>query len=100
MKFECDSCHASYMIADEKVGKRGVKVKCKRCSHVIIVRPEKAAATASGASPPTLVRVPLNKTKETRASSLSATSLRSTTKPSVTPQIPEFCPMRIAPTTP
>jgi predicted Zn finger-like uncharacterized protein len=41
MKFECDSCHAQYMIADEKVGKRGVKVKCKRCSHVIVVRPEK-----------------------------------------------------------
>ena len=40
MKFECDSCHAQYMIADEKVGKRGVKVKCKKCQHVIIVRPE------------------------------------------------------------
>ncbi len=40
MKFECDSCHAQYMIADEKVGKRGVKVKCKRCSHVIVVRPD------------------------------------------------------------
>ncbi|MCC7074595.1 MAG: zinc-ribbon domain-containing protein [Deltaproteobacteria bacterium] len=48
MKFECDSCHAQYMIADEKVGKRGVKVKCKKCQHVIIVRPgkhgDKAAA--------------------------------------------------------
>jgi predicted Zn finger-like uncharacterized protein len=48
MKFECDSCHASYMIADEKVGKRGVKVKCKRCSHVIIVRPEKATDAQDG----------------------------------------------------
>jgi predicted Zn finger-like uncharacterized protein len=63
MKFECDSCGANYMIADEKVGKRGVKVKCKRCSHVIIVRPEAAAAeedlpdpsvelSASEATPP------------------------------------------------
>lgn len=43
MKFECDSCHAQYMIADEKVGKRGVKVKCKKCQHVIIVRPERSA---------------------------------------------------------
>jgi len=51
MKFECDSCHASYMIADEKVGKRGVKVKCKRCSHVIIVRPEKAASGADAPPP-------------------------------------------------
>ena len=44
MKFECDSCHAQYMIADDKVGKRGVKVKCKRCAHVIIVRPDALAA--------------------------------------------------------
>ncbi len=43
MKFECDSCHAQYMIADEKLGTRGVKVKCKRCSHVIIVRPVAAS---------------------------------------------------------
>ena len=47
MKFECDSCNAQYMIADEKVGKRGVKVKCKRCSHVIVVRPDKAGGDAS-----------------------------------------------------
>jgi predicted Zn finger-like uncharacterized protein len=63
MKFECDSCGANYMIADEKVGKRGVKVKCKRCSHVIIVRPQAAEAqddlpdpsvelSASEATPP------------------------------------------------
>lgn len=53
MKFECDSCHAQYMIADEKVGKRGVKVKCKKCQHVIIVRPnkgDKAAAKAADSS--------------------------------------------------
>ncbi len=47
MKFECDACHAQYMIADEKVGKRGVKVKCKKCQHVIIVRPNKSADKAA-----------------------------------------------------
>jgi predicted Zn finger-like uncharacterized protein len=49
MKFECDSCHAQYMIADEKVGKRGVKVKCKKCQHVIIVRPGAGDAAKGGA---------------------------------------------------
>lgn len=39
MKFQCDSCQASYKIADEKVGTRGVKVRCKKCEYVIIVRP-------------------------------------------------------------
>jgi|GEM_PF-1784230 len=39
MKFTCDSCGAQYLIADEKIGARGVKVRCKKCSHVIILRP-------------------------------------------------------------
>src|SRR5688572_20762263 len=50
MKFSCDQCHAQYMIADEKVGDRGVKVKCKKCGHVIIVKPA-AAAEAPDAAP-------------------------------------------------
>ncbi|MBI5508892.1 MAG: zinc-ribbon domain-containing protein [Deltaproteobacteria bacterium] len=44
MKFSCDQCNAQYMIADEKVGARGVKVKCKKCGHVIVVKPAAAAA--------------------------------------------------------
>ena len=52
MKFECDSCNAQYMIADEKVGQRGVKVKCKRCSHIIIVRPLSSDETGVEATAP------------------------------------------------
>ena len=39
MRFVCDSCHAQYMISDEKVGASGVKVRCKKCGNVIVVRP-------------------------------------------------------------
>src|SRR5690348_2733235 len=54
MKFFCDQCNAQYMIADEKVGPKGVKVKCKKCSHVILVKP--AERTVVDASPrPTAV---------------------------------------------
>src|SRR5271167_1882979 len=67
MRFVCDSCRAQYMISDEKVGPRGVKVRCKKCGHVIHVRrPEteaegavaslqepEAAATAPQAETPT-----------------------------------------------
>jgi predicted Zn finger-like uncharacterized protein len=52
MKFTCDSCNAQYMISDEKVGPSGVKVRCKKCGHVILVRhpePEPAAEPAAGA---------------------------------------------------
>ncbi len=38
MRFACDSCRAQYNISDEKVGPRGVKVRCKKCGHVIHVR--------------------------------------------------------------
>ncbi|HMK74060.1 MAG TPA: GYF domain-containing protein, partial [Myxococcaceae bacterium] len=44
MRFACDSCRAQYHIADEKVGERGVKVRCKKCGHVIHVRRPEAEA--------------------------------------------------------
>src|SRR5919197_958511 len=44
MRFVCDSCRAQYMISDEKVGAKGVKVRCKKCGHVIVVRPPQRSA--------------------------------------------------------
>lgn len=38
MKFFCDNCQAQYMISDEKVGPAGVRVRCKKCGHVIYVK--------------------------------------------------------------
>lgn len=38
MRFVCDSCHAQYMISDEKVGPAGVRVRCKKCGHIITVK--------------------------------------------------------------
>jgi predicted Zn finger-like uncharacterized protein len=38
MKFSCDSCGATYMISDEKVGPNGVRVRCKKCGNQITVR--------------------------------------------------------------
>ncbi|HET6584789.1 MAG TPA: GYF domain-containing protein [Nannocystaceae bacterium] len=43
MKIECDKCSAKYSIADEKVRGKTFKIRCKKCSNVIIVR-DKAAA--------------------------------------------------------
>ncbi len=51
MRFVCDSCRAQYMISDEKVGPRGVKVRCKKCGHVIHVRRENEAQGAPAAAP-------------------------------------------------
>lgn len=46
MRFVCDSCRAQYMISDDKVGARGVKVRCKKCGHVILVRRDPTAHAA------------------------------------------------------
>lgn len=44
MRFVCDSCRTQYMISDDKVGAKGIKVRCKKCSFVISVRRPEAAA--------------------------------------------------------
>ncbi len=49
MKFVCDSCGVQYLISDEKIGSRGAKVRCKRCGHIIVVKP---AGQVSASSPP------------------------------------------------
>lgn len=44
MRFVCESCRAQYMINDEKVGPKGVKVRCRKCGYVIHVKRTDAAA--------------------------------------------------------
>lgn len=52
MKIECDKCGAKYSIADEKVRGKTFKIRCKKCSNVIIVRDKAASSGAvSGAAP-------------------------------------------------
>lgn len=51
MKIECDKCGAKYSIADEKVRGKTFKIRCKKCSNVIIVRDKGAAAAAVTPSP-------------------------------------------------
>ena len=38
MKFSCDKCSARYSIPDEKVQGKVLKVRCKKCTNVILVR--------------------------------------------------------------
>jgi predicted Zn finger-like uncharacterized protein len=47
MRFVCDSCRAQYMISDDKVGAKGVKVRCKKCGYVILVRRAETTQVAS-----------------------------------------------------
>lgn len=38
MKIVCDACGAKYSIADEKVAGKVFKIRCKKCSNIIVVR--------------------------------------------------------------
>src|SRR6476660_926574 len=45
MKIVCDSCGTKYSIADEKVRGKVFKIRCKKCSHIIVVRGGDGAAS-------------------------------------------------------
>lgn len=49
MKFVCDRCSTRYSISDEKVRGKVLKIRCKTCSNIIVVR-EQMAESASSAS--------------------------------------------------
>src|SRR5690606_20757637 len=48
MRIECDKCAAKYSIADEKVRGKTFKIRCKKCSNVIIVRDKAGGAEDAG----------------------------------------------------
>jgi predicted Zn finger-like uncharacterized protein len=56
MKIVCDACSAKYSIADEKVQGKVFKIRCKKCSNIIVVRgtggAEEAAPAAAAAAAP------------------------------------------------
>jgi predicted Zn finger-like uncharacterized protein len=47
MKFLCPSCKAKYQIADEKVAGRSVRMKCRKCGHLIHVSSDDAISGSS-----------------------------------------------------
>ena len=53
MKIVCDACAAKYSIADEKVAGKVFKIRCKKCSNIIVVRgaSEDAGAEAETTDP-------------------------------------------------
>jgi predicted Zn finger-like uncharacterized protein len=73
MKVTCQSCGASYAIADDKVSGRLVKVRCKSCRNPIVVdgRQAQPEAPASPAAPsqkkPASVAPPANRPASTPA---------------------------------
>ena len=54
MHAECSSCHARYVIADDKIPVQGARVRCRKCQSVFSVeRPAQAAPSELPLIPPT-----------------------------------------------
>src|SRR5215470_7138398 len=49
MKIVCDNCSTKYSIADEKVRGKVFKIKCKKCSHIIVVKGQEIASDTPAA---------------------------------------------------
>ncbi len=50
MKIVCDNCATKYSIADEKVRGKVFKIRCKKCSHIIVVKGTDGAGAELGAT--------------------------------------------------
>src|SRR5579862_9059946 len=53
MKIVCDNCATKYSIADEKVRGKVFKIRCKKCSHIIVVRGGETGGPEAAAAPVT-----------------------------------------------
>ncbi len=50
MKFLCDQCKAKYQISDDKVAGKTVRMKCRKCGHMIEVRAAVTETSVAGAA--------------------------------------------------
>jgi predicted Zn finger-like uncharacterized protein len=96
VKFLCDQCKAKYQIADDKAAGKTVRMKCRKCGHLIEVR--SAVPDSGGSAPPPAVSPappraaggagkPPAKPAPPRAGAL-ATSLASAKSPAKPPERP------------
>ena len=52
MKFLCDQCKAKYQIDDQKVVGKTVRMKCRKCGHMIEVKAEVTETSVAKSFPP------------------------------------------------
>ncbi|MCB9534972.1 MAG: zinc-ribbon domain-containing protein [Myxococcales bacterium] len=52
MKFKCDQCGTRYTIADEKVRRKVLKIRCKVCEHIMVVRDPEVDRRVGSANTP------------------------------------------------
>ncbi|MEO8877298.1 MAG: GYF domain-containing protein, partial [Polyangiaceae bacterium] len=93
MRFLCEQCKAKYQISDDKIAGKTVRMKCRKCGHMIEVRadvtetsvqsslPVEAAAGGGGGAPAKPGTLPRPATKPIPPRSKLATNLTSSAPP-------------------
>lgn len=64
MKIVCGSCGAKYSIADDKVQGKVFKIRCRKCSNVIVVKGNEDAQASEVPAPEAAVAAPQGGTQE------------------------------------
>jgi predicted Zn finger-like uncharacterized protein len=59
MRFVCETCNTRYIIPDERARGRVLKVRCKKCGNVIVLRPDEGAKGSGEASKPAGATAPV-----------------------------------------
>ena len=73
MKFVCEKCKTKYSIADEKVRRKVLKIRCKNCEHIIVVR-DPSRKDATGEAGPAAPSSPLDRALDGAFSNIGATA--------------------------
>lgn len=81
MKFLCEQCKAKYQISDEKVAGKTVRMKCRKCGHMIEVRAEVTETSVSKGLPGGAAPTAQHKSGQPKPGGL-ATSLSAAGRPS------------------
>jgi predicted Zn finger-like uncharacterized protein len=82
MKFLCDNCKAKYQIADDKVAGKTVRMKCRKCGHLIEIRASVTDASVATGLPPEAILSDRPPAAETPAPAKAATAPRAVPGPS------------------
>jgi predicted Zn finger-like uncharacterized protein len=88
VKFLCEQCKAKYQIADDKVAGKTVRMKCRKCGHMIEVRAEVTESSVSRGLPDGTLPEGGPSAAAAAGSSLPPAAGKPVTKPPMKPAAP------------
>lgn len=76
MKFICENCKAKYQIGDDKIAGRSVRMKCRRCGHLIQLSASVTAGDGGAGTADTSASAPHETVEPSAVESTSSASMK------------------------